>query len=100
MPFFFCRLNPPRPSFATDMTEDEMALMGEHGQYWSSHLDQGSVVLFGLVAEPSGPWGACVVDVNDEAAARALTGEDPVIRADRGFSYDVFAMPNAVTAKP
>ena len=100
MPYFFCRLNPPRPSFAQDMTEEEMKLMGEHGEYWASHLEQGRVAVFGLVAEGPAPWGVTVIRVEEEAAARALTDCDPVIRAERGFSYDVFAMPNALSALP
>lgn len=27
MPYFFCRLNPPRPSFALDMTDAEQRLI-------------------------------------------------------------------------
>ena len=33
MPFFFCRLNPPRPDFAKTMTDTERALMGQHAAY-------------------------------------------------------------------
>ena len=98
MPHFLCRLNPPRPTFAVDMTDEELALMGEHGVHWSGHLERGDALLFGLVADPAGPWGAAVVEADDEAAARGLTDGDPVIVRGEGFSYDVLAMPNVVVA--
>jgi hypothetical protein len=98
VPYFLCRLTPPRPSFAADMSPDEQALMAEHGAYWTARLERGEVVVFGVVGDPAGTWGANVLDVEDESAARELTAGDPVIRRGEGFRYDVFAMPNAVAA--
>ena len=97
MAYFLCRLNPPRPSFALDMSEEERALMEEHGAYWIGHMESDLVVVFGVVADPSAPWGAAILNVADEQAARALTAEDPVIVRGSGFAYDIFPMPNAVT---
>jgi hypothetical protein len=96
--FYFCRLIPPRPSFAYDMTDEEMQLMGDHGRYWSSHVADGRAVVFGAVLESAASWGVVIVRVDDEEAARALTAADPAIAADRGFSYDVLSMPNAIAA--
>lgn len=98
MPFFFCRLNPPRPTFALDMTESEQQLMGEHAGHWGALLDQGRAVVFGVVGDPAGPWGVGIAELDDEAAVQDFTAGDPVIRSGAGFSYDVFPMPNAVTA--
>ena len=98
MPFYLCRLNPPRPSFATEMSDRERQLMEEHGVYWSAELARGRVVVFGLVADPAGPWGTVIVEVEDRAAAEAMTNGDPVIRRGEGFSYDILPMPNAVRA--
>lgn len=96
MPHFLCRLNPPRPTFAMDMTPEEQGLMEQHFAHWNARMDQGEVVVFGVVGDPAGPWGAGVVEMADEAAVRAHTDADPVIRADAGFSWDVWSMPNAV----
>jgi uncharacterized protein len=96
MPLFLCRLNPPRPSFPADMTDDERALMREHAAYWSGLLDEGRVVAFGPVADPAGAWGVSVIDVADEAAVQHLIAADPVKLRGDGFSYDVFAMPGAI----
>lgn len=96
MPLYFCRLNPPRPSFVTDMSDRERQLMEEHGVYWSAEVARGRVIVFGLVADPSGPWGTTIVEVENQEAAEAMTNADPVIRRGEGFSYDVLPMPNAV----
>src|SRR3712207_3920099 len=98
MPYFLCRLTPPRPSFAADMTPDEQALMGEHFAYWNPPLESGELVVLGVVADPDGAWGVSVVNVADESAARELAAGDPVVVRGEGFHYDVFAMPNAVAA--
>ena len=98
MPHFFCRLSPPRPTFAHDMDDDEAAIMQRHGLYWSAHMEEGKVVVFGAVGDPAGPWGALVLDVDDEASARDLTAGDPAVVSGRGFGYDVFPMLNAVAA--
>src|SRR4051794_10923713 len=95
MALFLCRLNPPRPTFSQDMTDEERQMMGAHVAYWSSLLDQGKVVAFGPVADPAGGWGASVVEADDEAGVQAMIDGDPVkVRGD-GFSYEVFAMPGA-----
>jgi uncharacterized protein YndB with AHSA1/START domain len=94
--FFFCRLIPPRPSFAQDMTPEEHAMMGEHASYWRGHLATGRAVVFGPVADPQGAWGLGVVRVQDEAEARAFEAGDPAIRSGRGFRYELLPMPRAV----
>lgn len=90
---FFCKLLPPRPTFAQDMTEDERQLMQEHAGYWREGIQAGRAVAFGFVADPDGPFGLGIVRVDDEAAARSFTDEDPVIRARRGFEYRILPMP-------
>ena len=88
MPYFLCRLNGPRPNFAFDMSEDERALMQTHAGYWHDLVAKGSAVLFGPVFDPKGPWGLGI-EAADEAAARALTDGDPVMKAGRDFSIDI-----------
>ena len=34
---------------------------------------------YGPVLDPAGVWGLAIVDVEDEAAARAIVDEDPAI---------------------
>src|SRR5712664_1777727 len=92
MPFFFCRLNPPRPDFAQTMSEAERALMGQHAAYLSGLQEQGTVVLFGPVGDPKGAWGLGILECADEAEARTITDNDPTVKSGRGFSYDVYPM--------
>jgi len=99
MPFFVCRLIPPRPSFAFDMTEAERELMGRHGAYLRHWAEEGSAVLFGPVADPKGPWGLGIFEVADEVRIQAITADDPVIRADGGFSYEILPIMQAVSGR-
>ncbi len=93
METFFCKLIPPRASFASDMSPEEAQLMQQHAEYLRGLLARGSVVTFGVVANPSGAFGMAVVEVADQAEVQQLTANDPVIRSERGFRYEVCAMP-------
>src|SRR3712207_2789806 len=96
MPVHLCKLLPPRPTFAADMSPAEATLMGEHAAYWGGLTERGIAVVFGPVFDPNGVWGLAIVDVADEATASALTNDDPVIRAGNGFRYEIYPMPQAV----
>ena len=92
MPYFLCRLTPPRVTFAVDMSDDEKALMQTHAAWWLDQIAKGVALLFGPVLDPEGPWGLGIVEVDDESKARALAAGDPVIKAAIGFTYDVLPM--------
>jgi uncharacterized protein YciI len=99
MAFFHCRLSGPRPTFPADMSAEERALMGEHAAYLRSLAEQGQALFFGPVADPKGPWGLAIFEVEDEAAARRLTDNDPVIKSGRGFSYEILPLMQAVVGR-
>ena len=44
------------------------------------------------VFDPKASWGLGIIEAEDEAEARALTEEDPVIKVARGFTYGVLPM--------
>lgn len=92
--FYVCRLIAPRPTFPFDMTADERAMMTEHVAYWTAELKAGRAVVFGPVADPSGPWGLGVVRVTDEAELRELQANDPASRG--GLRYETLPMMQAV----
>jgi uncharacterized protein YndB with AHSA1/START domain len=94
--YFVCRLLPPRATFAQDMTPEEGALMREHAGYWRELLGQGIAIVFGPVADPKGTWGIGVVRTSTEEEMLALRDGDPVMRAGRGFHYEVLPMVRAV----
>ena len=94
---FFCKLVPPRLTFASDMTPDEAALMQAHAEYWKAWITKGHVVAFGFVGDAEGPFGMGVVEFDDDHSVREFTGGDPVIAARRGFRYEVHPMPLGAT---
>ncbi len=59
--YFLCRLIPPRPGFAQDMTPAEGEAMKRHAAYWAGLLAKKSVIAFGPVADPRGVWGLGLV---------------------------------------
>ncbi|MFO0591165.1 MAG: SRPBCC domain-containing protein [Polyangiaceae bacterium] len=94
--YFMVRLLAPRPTFPMDMTPEEAAVMREHAGYWRRHLDEGKAIVFGPVADPSGPWGLGVLRVEKEEEVRAFEAGDPAIVSGRGFRYEVLPMMQAV----
>jgi uncharacterized protein YciI len=96
MPHFFVKLIAPRPTFAMDMNETEKKLMQEHVVYWKGRQDKGEVLVFGPVMDPKGPYGMGIIEVTDEAKARAFSAGDPVVKANIGFACEIYPM-RAVT---
>jgi uncharacterized protein YndB with AHSA1/START domain len=90
--YFMCRLLPPRPTFAFDMSDAERQVMLAHGAYWRQKLVEGIAIAFGPVADPNGGWGLGVLRVPDEAALDAMTSQDPAIVSGLGFSYQKLPM--------
>lgn len=96
--YFVCRLMPPRPTFAFDMTDEERAMMLEHASYWREQMVRGKVLIFGPVADPEGPWGLGVLKAQSEEEVETFEAGDPAIQSGRGFSYQTLPMLQAVTA--
>jgi len=96
--YFLCRLIPPRPSFAKDMTPSEAKAMHEHVAYWTDLLGKGKAIAFGPVMDPKGPWGVGIVSVSGKEELRELQENDPAIRARIGLSYEAYEMPRLVYA--
>lgn len=94
--FFFCRLLPPRPSFAMDLTPDELAAMRRHAAYWTSLLARGTAIVFGPVADPAGPWGMGVLRLRAGESLESFVSQDPAILADIGLRYETTPMPKAI----
>ncbi len=93
MPYFLCRLTPPRKTFLSDMAPDESDLMRAHRTYWRTHVEAGTVIAIGSVADPAGAWGVAIVEAASLLAVEALQAGDPVVAARRGFRYETYPMP-------
>jgi uncharacterized protein YndB with AHSA1/START domain len=96
--YFFCRLLPPRPTFAADMNAEEADVMRRHAAYWRGLLDQGSAIVYGPVGDPLGAWGLGVLRAPNEEAMKVMRDGDPAILSGRGFRYEVLPMMRAVVA--
>ncbi len=97
MPGYVFRLIPPRPSFSSDMSAAERAVMIEHVAYWTRLARSGQVLAFGPVADPAGPYGIGIIVADDLAAAEALRDGDPAIQSGHGFRTEIAPMPRLVT---
>lgn len=96
MKYFLYKLIPLRPAFPADMTPAEAKLMQGHSAYWRHLMDKGLVVIFGPVSDPKGADGIAVVQLEDDADANVLGTNDPTIKANVGFKFEVYSMPQVV----
>lgn len=78
---FYVRLIPPRPTFASDMSAEERALMQQHVGYFRGLFEQGKVLIFGPVLDPTDNFGMAVMEVADSAEAEELLAQDPTAMA-------------------
>jgi uncharacterized protein YciI len=78
---FFLKLIPPRPTFAQDMTADEMAIMQKHAAYWVEVFKTGKVLIIGPVMDAKGAWGMAVLETDSLADAQQMADNDPSVKA-------------------
>ena len=92
MNHFLYKLIPPRPTFPSNMSKAEGAIMEAHFGYWAGLMAARKAVAYGPVMDPKGTYGLAVVEVHDEATARRIAADDPAIRSTAGFSFELHAM--------
>jgi len=71
-------IHAPRENFAATMTAEEEAVWEVHFERFRRLLDEGVVVLVGPTLGPVNT-GIAIFEAADEAAARRIMDEDPVI---------------------
>jgi uncharacterized protein YciI len=71
-------IHPPRDDFAATMTDEERAVWAVHFARFERLLAEGSIVLVGPTLG-SINTGICIFEAPDEAAARRLMDDDPVL---------------------
>lgn len=71
-------IHPPRDDFAATMTDDERAVWGIHFERFMRMLAEGVIVLVGPTLGHLNT-GIAIFEAPDEAAARRIMEEDPVI---------------------
>jgi uncharacterized protein len=96
MPFFACKLIPPRATFPADITAEEMRVMQEHVAYWMRLAKAGTAIAFGPVADPAGSWGLGILEAPNIDAVLALQAKDPTTLSGLGFRHEAYLMPQLV----
>jgi uncharacterized protein YciI len=71
-------IHPPRDNFAATMTDEERAVWSVHFERFERLLAEGTIILVGPTLG-SINTGICILEAPDEAAARQLMDEDPVL---------------------
>ena len=89
MSLFLFRLIPPRADFAQTLTAAEQKAMAEHMEYWERLLADGTVLVYGPVADPEGMWGMGVLRATDRAEVLAIGERDPSVLAGVN-TFEVF----------
>ena len=71
-------IHPPRENFADTMTDEEVEVWRVHFARFQRLLAEGTIVLVGPTLGPVNT-GIAILEAPDEAAARRIMEEDPVI---------------------
>ena len=71
-------IHPPRADFAATMTEAERDVWSAHFERFEQMLADGSLILVGPTLGRTNT-GIAIFEARDEAAARRIMAEDPVI---------------------
>jgi uncharacterized protein len=90
---FFLKLNPPRSSFMSDMTDVEKTIMQKHVAYWAPYVADGTIIVLGPVFDPKGGYGIAIIRVDSDEQLNSLVADDP---ANGMSSYEIYPM-RAVT---
>src|SRR5688572_17041294 len=78
---FLIRIEPARTTFMSDATKEEQQLMGLHFQYLKNLMGEGKIVLAGPSINGAKTFGLIIVEVENEAEARAIMEGDPSYKA-------------------
>ena len=98
MPYFLCKLIPPRPTFPLDMSRAERAVMLAHQDYWLPHLNAGLVIVMGPVADPAGAYGVMIAHAPSQKMLEDWQAKDPAILSQLDFRFENYPMPTARVA--
>ena len=71
-------IHPSREDFAATMTDEERAVWGIHFERFERLLAEGTIILVGPTLGQTNT-GIAVFEAPDEAAARRIMDEDPVL---------------------
>jgi uncharacterized protein YciI len=78
---FLIRVEPVRPGFVESPTKVEEQAMGAHFAYLKKLLADGKVIVAGPSINGPKTFGIMIVEVDNEAEARAIMAGDPAVKA-------------------
>jgi uncharacterized protein len=78
---FLIRIQPVRATFVNDATKEESKTMGVHFEYLKKLMTEGKIVLAGPSINGEKTFGLIIVEVENEAEARAILEGDPSYKA-------------------
>ena len=90
------KLNPPRPTFAQDLTDEERSIMQQHSAYWRDLMSKGFVITFGPVIDPKCVYGLGIVAAESFEQVEEFIENDP---ADKLGNYEYYQMMAIVPEK-
>jgi len=96
MRYFFLKLLPPRLDFMQTMNVAEKAIMYAHRCYWAEFAEKGWAVAYGPVVGEHGGFGAGFWALPADVDPEPLTRDDPAMKANVGFRYEISPMPALV----
>ena len=93
MTYVLSKFVPPRKTFISDASAEELKVMSAHADYWAAHLAAGIVVAMGPVSDPNGDWGVFIANAPSLAWLERMQAGDPALQA-LGFHYENCIMPS------
>jgi uncharacterized protein YciI len=87
--YFVLYLRPSRSDFAQTMSAQERAVMTKHVAYWTELMNEGKVLAFGPVLDPSETYGLGIIAVDEEQEVKEFISNDPASTINR---YEYFPM--------
>ena len=90
--YYFLKLNPPRSTFARDMTQEERNIMHQHVAYWTDLMNKGFVIVFGPVSDPKGVYGIGIVVVDNPEQVTEFIANDPANGLNKYEYYSMMAV--------
>ncbi|MGZ3756772.1 MAG: YciI family protein [Mucilaginibacter sp.] len=89
---FMLKLNPPRPTFAQDMSEEERSIMQQHVVYWRDLMNKDIALVYGPVIDPEGVYGLGIIAADSAEQVEELINNDPATGLNQYEYYPMMAV--------
>jgi uncharacterized protein YciI len=90
--YFMLKLNPSRPTFAQDMSDEERSIMQQHVVYWRDLMNKGYVIAYGPVIDPKAVYGLGIIVADNEQQVEEFIAHDPASKINRYEYHPMMAI--------